>query len=609
MATTSGRTENWWRYPPAVGGVQVNHCKNPRCANFGIPSKQTHQKRPSNWRESPVDYSVVAGGKDYPLLRCNECKEHLPMQSNIAIVEEVLRIAKYLEPTDRPSCKNGDCIQNGVPLNGLGAKYKRSGTTLGGSIRYQCLCCKKTFTEKIHASARQRMTHKNKDVFLLLVNKSPLKRIAAVTQLPIDTVFRKIKFIHTQCLLFAGEREHALLNATLSTRYIAVDRQIFVVNWKSRKDRRNVNLLAVASADMETGFVFGMHLNYDAEIDAEFVHSDMNRYGDEKRTRPFRRYARLWLPQDYSKPVGKVNKAQDTFELNSDLGIDKIGEKIEGAYAAAILREDIESGDVNAFVKAPPNGMQVHEQSTLSAHMHFIGRLLAGAEKLRFFLDQESGIRAAFMGAFIDRVKARTADAWYVSVLKDVTIDGKRKAVKHVRDLFKAAQEKFPDMSEKQIELLLMKREMARAKAYGKWNDKWLAHPMPTMSEPAKKICWLTDMNDYDDDHAARLYLKASLHPVDRFFMQVRRRLSLAERPIGSAANNGRVWNGYGAYQPANLVSALEIFRVYYNYCQPGKDKKTPAMKLGLAKGVISPEDIIYFMPSRDGRHSRSLID
>ncbi len=37
------------------------------------------------------------------------------------------------------------------------------------------------------------------------------------------------------------------------------------------------------------------------------------------------------------------------------------------------------------------------------------------------------------------------------------------------------------------------------------------------------------------------------------------------------------------------------IFRVYYNYCLPGRGGTTPAMRLGLAKGKVSLEDIIYF--------------
>lgn len=30
----------------------------------------------------------------------------------------------------------------------------------------------------------------------------------------------------------------------------------------------------------------------------------------------------------------------------------------------------------------------------------------------------------------------------------------------------------------------------------------------------------------------------------------------------------------------------------------PGQDKKTPAMRIGLARGPIAPEDILYFEPA-----------
>ncbi len=42
-------------------------------------------------------------------------------------------------------------------------------------------------------------------------------------------------------------------------------------------------------------------------------------------------------------------------------------------------------------------------------------------------------------------------------------------------------------------------------------------------------------------------------------------------------------------------MKLLAIFRVFYNYCAEGQDKNTPAMRLGLAKGVVALEDIIYF--------------
>lgn len=77
--------------------------------------------------------------------------------------------------------------------------------------------------------------------------------------------------------------------------------------------------------------------------------------------------------------------------------------------------------------------------------------------------------------------------------------------------------------------------------------------------------------------------------------MQARRRLSLAERPYASANTNRRMWHGYSAYRPQNLAMVLDIFRVCYNFHWTGKDKKAPAMRLGLARAPIRLEDILYF--------------
>ena len=42
-------------------------------------------------------------------------------------------------------------------------------------------------------------------------------------------------------------------------------------------------------------------------------------------------------------------------------------------------------------------------------------------------------------------------------------------------------------------------------------------------------------------------------------------------------------------------MKMLMIFRVFYNYVALGEDKKTPAMRLGLAKEKIKLDDLINF--------------
>ena len=162
--------------------------------------------------------------------------------------------------------------------------------------------------------------------------------------------------------------------------------------------------------------------------------------------------------------------------------------------------------------------------------------------------------------------------------------------------LFEQAKIAHPNMKIQELKLMLIKERLACMTSHGKWQDQWFDYPFPTMSEPEKAVAYLTDLGDYDEDHKAWLYNKASLHGVDSFFNQVRRRLSLLERPIHSKSNKGRIWNGYSPYDPGNVTKVLDIMRTVHNYILTGKDGKTPAERLGLAKAPLDYEDIIYFV-------------
>ncbi len=218
--------------------------------------------------------------------------------------------------------------------------------------------------------------------------------------------------------------------------------------------------------------------------------------------------------------------------------------------------------------------------------------LSRGAEKIRLFLDQNPGL-----GAFAQRVADRSADAFAVRINKDMSVDERQHALKQSRKHFRALAEEHPELDRQALRLFVIKKALADMSVIGHWKDHWLTHPFPSMSEPEKAVCYLTDYDDYDEDHLAWLYNKASLRAIDAFFMQVRRRLSLLERPIATASNERRVWHGYSAYNPRSIVKLLEMFRVFYNYVLVGRDKQTPAMRLGLAKGRVRLEDVIYFQP------------
>ena len=439
---------------------------------------------------------------------------------------------------------------------------------------------------------RHRKPHKNAAIFRLLVNKVPFRRICEVEGITLSTLYRKIDFIHRQCIAFAAARERNLPSTPLARLYIGVDRQDYMINWSDADDRRNIIFRAVGSADNATGYVLGLHLNFDPSLNPDHIERDAIVSGDYDVKPAYRRYARLWLRRDYIEAIKKARAQRG----GTPLGLLK--ERIAATYQDADARDDIEVPDVlDDDLALPRDGMQVRGEYTMYGHFFFLRKLLDMTEKVRFFLDQDSAFRAACLSAFPDRIKEGRCDAFYVRINSEATVDQKRQILADNRRHMEAMKQMHPDLKDGQVKLLMLKEKMAHVVNIGRWQDRWVEHPFPNMGEPEKAMCYLTNIHNYDEDHLAWLYNKASLHAIDRFFMQVRRRLSLLERPISSSASPGRRWFGYGPYKPVMVGKLLDIFRVFYNFVEVGKNKQTPAMRLGLAKGKVTVEDIVYYQP------------
>lgn len=572
------------RIPEEAGGIQINFCKNPACVNFGIPAEQQATRGPG----SANRYTIGASGAQVPQMRCNHCNEWFPVKSNQGILEEVERMGAQLGGKDDPCCPNEACANHEIPVGFGKLFYSAFGKTAIGSPRWKCKACGKTFSAPKKSTHRQRESHKNREVFAMLAAHMPLRRIIEITGINPRSIYTKIDFIHRQCVAFAAAREARLPSMAFDRMRVSVDRQTYAINWTRREDRRNVVLSAVASADNDSGYVFGAHLNFDPAMDAEEAEWENYQLGDLAKPQPFRRHARLWLEDDYQR----ARRASKRPAVGGNLDAD-----IQAMYAEAGGRDDIESLDApTKDEKLPERGMQTHLEYTLYGHFFHLAKLFEGVEKVRFFLDQDSGMRAACLGAFAPRVKARTMDALYVRLAKEMHIDRKRALARESKKALSEVMAQNPGMDQAEAVHQLMVQATRQARQFGRWQDRWMRHPISTLNEPEKAFCLLTDVGDLDEDHLARLCLRASLHGVDSFFNQVRRRVGPLERGIHSQGNAGRVWNGYAPYDPSQAQKLLDIFRVIRNYILVSeKDKQTPAMRIGLARGPVKYEDVLYF--------------
>lgn len=587
--------------PPEIGGINVNFCKNPSCQNFGVPANLVKwaRRKASGLNTVPgAAYTLCGVGKLRPALKCSMCGEIFSIKSNLAVAEEAYRFAGHLMPSDPICCPEPSCANHTVPFKTPGAYY-RFGTTSTGAQRLRCRVCGKTFAIGGKALKRQRITHLNKTILLALTNKMPIRRIAKVTGLNPGALYGKINFLYRQCLAFAQAKERGRMELERDRLYLSVDRQEYTVNWSRDTDRRNVVLRAIGSADNESGYVFGMHLNFDTRVQPEDIEDAAQREKDSELPYPHRKYARLWLGHDYAAAVldAAKERARKSEKARQGPVSKSLGAVIQANYEAAAARDDVEVSELKDEDQKLPEakGVQVHEEYSIYGHFLFLRGVLRKVGKLRFFLDQDSGMRAGCLAAFAQDIKMRRVDAFYVRTAKEMTIDRKRSLLTASRAAFKAFHDANPSLSPAEVEVALMKAEIQRAVTLGRWSDRWCMHPMPTMSEPQKALCWLTDMEDYDEDHQAHLFLMASVRGVDNFFQRVRRSLNPLERPIKTASNGGRTWYGYNPYNPAMVEKLLSIYRVMHNFVEVGKDGRTPAMRLGLVSHPNEAEDVLYF--------------
>ena len=581
------------RIPATVKGIQVNFCKSPTCRNYGRSANEAIQGRGAHVPEEDRDTYILSGYVGGAVLKCKRCGETPPVKSNLAISEEIERFNKYLIPSTESSCPTATCSNNSIGIS-TPKTYLSFGKTKSGSQRYRCRLCKTTFAIG-GSTLRQKRPEINETIFSLLVNKMPFNRICEVAKLgSMNALYWKINFIHQQCLAFAGAQERRLSQMPIKRLYLSVDRQEHLINWKTAGDKRNVSLSALGSADNKSGFVFGIHVNYDPDLNTVDINKEAEAIGDLDLRQPYRRYARLWLAPDYNASLSRSIKRGVS-------GSKSLSSTIVDSYDEAGSRDDVEVSETqDTTTKLPKSGILVHSDYTMYGHFFFLKSLLKNVEKIRFFLDQDSGIRAACLSAFWVEVLEKRCDAYFVRIKKDLTINQKKRLkADSNRDLlaFRATSASYKELKDNYLRHIVIKDRMKTLVTIGKWQDRWLFYPFPDMSEPQKAICWLTDLEDraYDEDHIASLYSKATLHGIDRFFMQARRRLSLLERPIASSSSDRRVWYGYNAYKPAMVGKLMDIFRVFYNYIEVGEDKMTPAMRLGLTLRPLGYNDVLLF--------------
>jgi DNA polymerase III epsilon subunit-like protein len=581
---------------PSPDGLQVNFCKTPSCPNFGVPAFVENRNPGRPRKDQPSGGSTYTKGPNWgtnPNLRCTLCGKTFALKSNLGISEEMSRLFSF-----RPqplTCRNKNCANyQTVSVEAGPDFYYKHGPAANGSARFQCRLCKRTVVVPTDTIAKQHQSHKNKRLFDLLVGKMAMRQICRHLHINGATLYDKIDFLYKRCLSFLWDRERKLHEGMALDRLrLSVDQQELTINWPSRDVRKNVRFKHLAAADNESRYVFGGFLNYDADVDniemeglANAVDPDTGKR-DVDIAPPFRRYARAWLLDEYEAEAS--TRGEQSLE---QLRVAKERALAEFAHGRGSANaEGLEFPSI--MTQLPAKGIQVHNDYTMYAFFQYLRKVFSGVEKVCFSLDEDSGLLHACLTGFCQEIKDEKCDVFLVKVNKSLTVDEREVFVDRCWKRFNELKRSNPQMKDFEIRLIMLREAFEhRIRTKGR---RWLAHPMVTKFEAEKRSALLTDIGQYADDldHLLNLHNLASQKAVDLWFEYARRRISEFERGIDTASK--RRWNAYNTYDPQVAVKLLTISKAYYNYCECSEDDgKTPAQRLGMSKGPVKMEDIIY---------------
>ena len=585
--------------------IQVNHCKMPDCRNFGVPARTKHAKPgPSRGRDPHYKVHSTKAGT-VPAIRCKECKDVPPIKSNDCIAQEVERLAEesgIWTLLESAVCGNNQCENHYRPIAFYTDEYRKRGKPRSGNGHYyECTNCGRRTLVSDPVRLHDRNRRYAVDILGRIANKAPVRGSYRGAKLKSTQAYYQIlDFLVRRCRSYSGSVDRALIDGRLRLPpdlNVQSDAQNYLLNWVSRMDRRNIELSTYCTVDADSSFILGMHCNFDGRVDPFEISMEAFERDDIDRPEAFRKYGHYWLPGDELRAGRKMGRR------NARERIDLITQ-IEELYASAASREDVENIELQGLdttytTPSLSTGLQVHMPYTAYAHWFLMHRLLTGAgvERVQVNSDIDSMTRAAFLCAFTEEVKRGDAHAFYVKITKWETIDERReilKASKRRLADFRLAAPGRVDWSRQKLAREMMKEYITEQGRHGKWDDEWAIHPLPTINEPQKAMCWLTPKADLDEDRKADLFLRSGMARIDNVFQKTRRLINAMERPIGASSARDKVWHGYAPYNPAMPSKYLAIFRAVHNFVFVGDDGRTPAMRLGFAKRPLDFEDIVW---------------
>ncbi|QST00397.1 insertion element protein [Pontibacillus sp. ALD_SL1] len=590
--------------------IQYNHCNEPFCKWLGEDQHkyETVKGKPSRYRLFGSSKSrsktircnpdPINPTKGLPTLDCST----VPL-SNWAIAEEIRRIVTMetvqdIDP-DYNFHKDG-CPNTGSSPFEFKKLFYKQGKSSAGSQRWQCKTCKKI--TNVLPTRKQSTTYNQKrnDILpmfaKLLVNKVPINRACDILEIGSGTYYGKLEWLYRRCLEFLERHEKPAFEVNeFKEIWLNTDKMHYYLNNVRKKGQGSAkyrgleDLLLptyiVVTGDVHSRYIIRSDIAYDWEKSFDELNVDTRKFKEDHLNDFCKKNARLdfqHYPQEPSK-----NDTESKFDFDKKLR---------------------EIKQRQQYV----NGLHVNSTYTTVAHYWLIKQLVK-ASQWRMVSDKDNSIMTAFYRVFAKEIKR--SDAHHFLFLTD-----RNKSKKEALREFENAKEDLLDWGAhrgydtKNI-MNLAKHKLtehfkthsfhettttASGYSYREWANSPIEHPIASKDKGFNEVDCTTDLSAYEPKEIAELLLNVNDNAISSFLQQIRRRLSILERPIVTARKDGKSYI-YSNFNPKYAQMAITIIRTHYNFCLSFNTKEnggivtaTPAQRLGITDKAFDWNDIIY---------------
>jgi hypothetical protein len=585
--------------------IQMNFCTNPYCKWFGLDQEKFDTKgKPSRYKLSGSGKSKTIYCNPDPIkpshgmtLGC-----HTRPFSNWSVAEEISRLVriesvKNIEP-EYVFHKEGCVSEDLTPFRDKKAFYKQGVSKVGAQV-WQCKSCKKK-TNLMPTTKQTVVYHQQRSEIVpnfakLLLNRTPIKRTCEILNIGSGTYYKKLEQLYLRCLEFLEIHEtRPLKEMTFKEMWLNTDKMTYLLNNVRRKgmggggygelEELHFPTNVVITADVLSRYVFRSDVAYDWDTSLGDLALDTLLYKDDHLNEFAKRHARLRFSH-YPQPPSK-NDSQTKDEYNQEL--------------LEISRRD-------NYIQ----GSHVNSTYTTLAHYWLIKQLV-NASEWRFVTDNDQSLMTACYRVFSKEFQM--TDAHHFLCQTDKT-----KTRRQAYEEFKYAQQELFDWglrnghvtrSLKRLAFRYLTEELkthkfhkeviTKTSSYNTYADNPIQHPLATPDRGFRQVNCTTDLSSLEPNQVANLILNVNDNAVNTFIQNIRRRLSILERPLMTARGDGKSYI-YSNFNPEYAQMSLTILRTFYNFCVPFKTKNgkitvvaTPAQRLGLTDKRFELNDIIY---------------